>query len=77
MLASWVEVTGCGTRYEDLTADVQVHVDYAPPIGEPWLQGKDDPDSNPTGFGPVISPFQGPFSPSRPYSGTSPRRRDK
>ncbi|MEV6808960.1 hypothetical protein [Streptomyces sp. NPDC051132] len=35
MVASWVEVTGCGTRYEDLTADGQVHVGYTPPLGEP------------------------------------------
>ncbi|MFD5477738.1 alpha/beta hydrolase family protein [Streptomyces hawaiiensis] len=37
----------CGTRYEDLTADGQVHVDYMPPLGEPWFEGDDDPDYNP------------------------------
>ncbi|PNG23537.1 hypothetical protein C1J00_03575 [Streptomyces cahuitamycinicus] len=39
--------TGGGTRYEDLTADGEVHVDYRPPLGEPWFEGEDDPDHNP------------------------------
>ncbi|MFD8931285.1 hypothetical protein [Streptomyces mirabilis] len=33
VIATWVESTGCGTRYEELTADGQVHVDYTPPHG--------------------------------------------
>ncbi|MGM0361671.1 hypothetical protein ACNFRX_16880 [Streptomyces griseoaurantiacus] len=47
VVATWVQSTACGTRYEDLTADGQVHVDYAPPLGEPWFEGDDDPDHNP------------------------------
>ena len=47
VIATWVQSTGCGTRYEELTADGQVHVDYAPPLGEPWFEGDDDPDHNP------------------------------
>ncbi|MGC2998657.1 hypothetical protein ACPF8X_09805 [Streptomyces sp. G35A] len=43
--ATWVQSTGCGTRYEELTADGQVHGDYAPPLGEPWFEGDDDPDN--------------------------------
>ncbi|MFF9002847.1 hypothetical protein ACF1GW_12435 [Streptomyces achromogenes] len=42
-----MEITGCGTRYEDLTADGQIHVDYAPPLGEPWFEGDDDPGHTP------------------------------
>ncbi|MEU1668510.1 hypothetical protein ABZ547_34010 [Streptomyces sparsogenes] len=40
-------MTGCGTRYVDLTADGQVHVACAPPLGEPWFEGDDDPDYHP------------------------------
>jgi hypothetical protein len=47
VVAVWVKSTWCGTRYEDLTADGQVHVDYTPPLGEPWFEGDDDPDYNP------------------------------
>ncbi|WP_432016563.1 hypothetical protein [Streptomyces hydrogenans] len=39
--------TGCGTRYEELTADDQVHVACAPPLEDPWFEGDDDPDYNP------------------------------
>ncbi|MFJ2170400.1 hypothetical protein [Streptomyces griseofuscus] len=46
-VAAWVQSTACGTRYETLTADGQVHVDYAPPLGEPYFEGDDDPDYNP------------------------------
>ncbi|MEU6672484.1 hypothetical protein [Streptomyces sp. NPDC046727] len=45
-VATWVQATGGGTCYETLTADGQVHVDYAPPLGEPYSEG-DDPDCNP------------------------------
>lgn len=47
VIATWVKSTGCGTRYEELTADGQVHVDYTPPLGEPWFEGDDEPDYNP------------------------------
>ncbi|MFF1546038.1 hypothetical protein [Streptomyces sp. NPDC058291] len=47
VVAVWVESTWCGTRYETLTADGQVHVDGRPPLGEPWFEGDDDPDYNP------------------------------
>ncbi|MFF1280723.1 hypothetical protein [Streptomyces sp. NPDC058299] len=47
VVAMWVQSTGCGTRYEELTDDGQVHVDYAPPLGEFWLEGDDVPDHNP------------------------------
>ncbi|MFJ7497937.1 hypothetical protein ACIQZB_44025 [Streptomyces sp. NPDC097727] len=47
VVATWVQSTGCGTRYEELTTDGQVYVDYAPPLGEPWFEGDDDPDYNP------------------------------
>ncbi|WP_328766067.1 hypothetical protein [Streptomyces sp. NBC_00286] len=30
VIAVWVELTGCGTRHETLTADGQVHVDGRP-----------------------------------------------
>ncbi|AQU69718.1 hypothetical protein BBN63_29525 [Streptomyces niveus] len=35
--------TGCGTRYEELTADGQGHVDYALPFGESYSEGDDNP----------------------------------
>ncbi|MEU0528484.1 hypothetical protein [Streptomyces niveus] len=41
MVATWVQATGCGTRYEELTADGQVHVDYAFPFGESYSGGDD------------------------------------
>lgn len=41
VVAPRVQSTGCGTRYEELTADGQVHVDYAPPLGEPFFEGDD------------------------------------
>ncbi|MEV7082381.1 hypothetical protein AB0N88_28210 [Streptomyces sp. NPDC093516] len=47
VIAMWTESTWCGTRHETLTADGQVHVDGRPPLGEPWLEGEDDPDYNP------------------------------
>ncbi|MFB7941761.1 hypothetical protein [Streptomyces sp. NPDC056049] len=47
VVATWPQSTGCGTRHEELTADGQVHVDYAPPLGEPWFEGDDDPNYNP------------------------------
>ncbi|MDQ0904603.1 hypothetical protein QFZ22_000588 [Streptomyces canus] len=47
VIAVWVESTWCGTRFETLTADGQVHVDGRPPLGEPWFEGEDDPDYNP------------------------------
>ncbi|MGW2721134.1 hypothetical protein [Streptomyces sp. NPDC001492] len=47
VVAVWVKSTWCGTRHEELTADGQVHVDYAPPLGEPYFEGEDDPDYNP------------------------------
>ena len=47
VIATWAESTGCGTRYEELTADGQVHVDSTPPLGEPWFVGDDEPDYNP------------------------------
>lgn len=47
VVATWVQSTGCGTRYEELPADGQVHVDYTPPLGEPWFEGDDDPDHKP------------------------------
>lgn len=47
VVATWVQSTGCGTQYEDPTADGQVHVDYSPPLGEPYFEGDDDPDYNP------------------------------
>lgn len=42
VVATWVQATGCGTRYEELTADGQVHVDYAPPFGESYSEDDDD-----------------------------------
>ncbi|MER6738934.1 hypothetical protein [Streptomyces puniciscabiei] len=42
MVATWVQSTGCGTRYETLTGGGRVHVDYTPPLGEPYFEG--DPD---------------------------------
>lgn len=51
---TWVQSTGCGTRYEDLTADGQVHVDYAPPLGEPYFEGDDDPDYTPICWCPRV-----------------------
>ncbi|WP_405444562.1 hypothetical protein OG350_00770 [Streptomyces achromogenes] len=47
VVASWVETTGCGTRYEDLTADGQVHVDYTPLLGEPWFEVRTTPGYKP------------------------------
>ncbi|SES32309.1 hypothetical protein SAMN04487983_104281 [Streptomyces sp. yr375] len=47
VVAVWTESTWCGTRYETLTADGQVHVDGRPPLGEPWFEGEDAPDYNP------------------------------
>ncbi|TJZ95309.1 hypothetical protein [Actinacidiphila oryziradicis] len=47
VVAQWVESTGCGTRYETLTADGQVHVQVAPPWGEARFEGDGDPDYNP------------------------------
>ncbi|MEU6511255.1 hypothetical protein [Streptomyces sp. NPDC046942] len=46
MVATWVEPTACGTRHETLTADGQVHVNYTPPLGEPYFEGDADPDYN-------------------------------
>ncbi|MFF7976905.1 hypothetical protein [Streptomyces sp. NPDC007905] len=43
VVATWVEPTAYGTRYETLTADGQVHIDNAPPLGEPYFEGEDDP----------------------------------
>ncbi|MET9197130.1 hypothetical protein ABZX60_27995 [Streptomyces olivaceus] len=54
VVATWVQSTGCGTRYEDLTVDGQVHVDYAPPLGEPYFEGDDDPDYNPICWCPRV-----------------------
>ncbi|MCX4971054.1 hypothetical protein OHA98_41320 [Streptomyces sp. NBC_00654] len=47
VVAVWVESTGCGPRYEELAADGELYVDYAPPLGEPYFEGDDDPDYNP------------------------------
>lgn len=54
VIATWVTSTGCGTRYEDLAADGEVHVDYRPPLGEPWFEGEDDPDYNPICWCPRV-----------------------
>ncbi|MCX4460214.1 hypothetical protein OOK58_56810 [Streptomyces sp. NBC_01728] len=42
-----MESTGCGARFETLTADGQLHVDGRPPIVEPRFEGEDAPDCNP------------------------------
>lgn len=47
VVATWTESTGCGTRFERLTADGRLHVSFRPPFGEPWFEGDDDPDYNP------------------------------
>jgi hypothetical protein len=47
VIAVWVESTWCGTRFDALTADGQVHADGRPPLGEPSFEGEDAPDYNP------------------------------
>lgn len=55
VFAVWVESTWCGTRFETLTADGQVHL--RPPIGEPrYYDGEDDPDFTPICHCPHVWP---------------------
>jgi hypothetical protein len=60
VVAVWVELTSCGTRFEMVTADGQLHGDYRPPVGEYRFQGEDDPVYNPI--------CQCPYVPSAPRS---------